>query len=408
AAIRLTNGTQSGTVSITDSFIRGGDGNTNAWAICFNDESLSLNEFSFIIERNDIAAGKGNTPNKENAGIEISSINSTLLNDITDTTIDISDNERICGPAQNTNSYDHGIYIKPLSNSTFSNFKVTIQNNGIISAGSVITTNAGYKYGIRFRSTNMPTNTLGSGIIIHNNEMIRSHNIDSTGQPLNITTVFTYSTDTDISVKIYNNHIIAETFHSDVSRATAISCDNFKNFECINNIITSELSSGNASRGLYIAGGNNSVANVYNNLIYVLGSNGGDAIFDYYQNPDSVNIKNNIIMLNNSLNYCIFSYSSNNRFIQNNYLCPYNNQFYQLDSGISYNNISSFETDIPSCVNNFTGSSPTFDSNWRLTSASENDPLKSDGIGISGVVSDIDGNPRPGSDGTFAVGPYEY
>ncbi|MBN2436642.1 MAG: hypothetical protein JXK07_15390 [Spirochaetes bacterium] len=408
AAIRLTNGTQSGTVSITDSFIQGGDGSTNAWGICFNDDSLSLNGFSFTIKRNDIAAGKGNTPNKENAGIEISSINSPSTNIITNTTIDISDNERICGPAQSTNSNDHGIYIKPLRNSTFSNSKLYIQNNGIISAGPVITTNAGYKYGIRFRSTNMPTNTSGSVIIIQNNEMIRSHNADSTGQPLNITTVFTYSTDTDISVKIYNNHIIAETFHSDVSRATAISCDNFKNFECINNIITSELSSGNASRGLYLAGGNNNVANVYNNLIYVLGVNGGDAIFDYYQSPDSVNIKNNIIMLNNHLNYCIFSYSSNNRFIQNNYLHPHNNYFYQLNSGTSYNNISSFETDFSNCVNNFTGSSPIFDSNWRLTSDPANSFLKTDGTSISGVASDIDGNPRPGSDGAYAVGPYEY
>ena len=111
-------------------------------------------------------------------------------------------------------------------------------------------------------------------------------------------------------------------------------------------------------------------------------------------------------MVDNSVYPCITSSNTTDRFIQYNYLWSGNNNFYEAN-GTPYTNI----TDLDFILNfndNFSGLKPVFDSNWRLTSASVNNSLKSGGIMIPGLVSDISGSPRPGSDGDYAVGPYEY
>ncbi|MDA3900728.1 MAG: hypothetical protein PF637_09455 [Spirochaetes bacterium] len=406
----LNNGTQKGTVSITYSFIKSGNSNNSVWGIRLHNDSLNLDGFNFIIRRNSIEAGNAGS-GSNNAGIEISSNNPNPpvipLNNITNTTIDISNNERICGPSQNNGSNDYGIFIYPNKNNIFTNFKLIIENNGLISGGANSPASNGNKYGINFTTFGMPASTTGSEIIIQNNEMITAHDPDSIGQPYKGRAIYlNYYLGTDMPVTVYGNRIAAEA----QTTATALESSSFNNFECINNIITSEAHLGSGtSMCLNILGEAGSEVDIYNNLVYKLGSNGSYAIQDNYSNPNSVNIFNNIIVTESSTYACIYSDSPDDRHIQNNYLYVSPGAFYQTGSptNVTLSNIADLNN-LSGCGDNFTGAAPDFDADWRLTSDSINDPLKSGGASISGVTTDIDGNPRPGSDGDYAVGPYEY
>ncbi|MBN2436641.1 MAG: hypothetical protein JXK07_15385 [Spirochaetes bacterium] len=410
AAILLTNGTQSGTVSITDSFIRGGDSNSSAWGIVLNDSNpLVMNGFSFIIRGNDIEAGTNGNSTVANAGIYIifENYTSSDMNQITNTTFDISNNSRICGTSHHNNSStSHGIYVAPEYNGSFNYFKLLIQNNGLISGGESQNINSGSKYGIRFDAYDIPSTTTGSEIIIKNNQLITAHGPTSAEQPYRSHSVNIYMSTTtgSIPVTIYGNHIKAESNNE----AKAVTINNSPKIICTNNIITSEsINYYFDSSALNITGSISSEITVLNNLIYVLSNFANPALNYPGTNSDNFTFINNTIINKSSSEYCIANSDFGSLEIKNNYFYPEDRAFRTY--GTSYN-ISSLESAYSTtCSDNFTTSDiPIFDSNWRLTSATVNNPLKSGGIMIPGLVSDISGDPRPGSDGAYAVGPYEY
>ncbi|MBN2436640.1 MAG: hypothetical protein JXK07_15380 [Spirochaetes bacterium] len=394
-AIRLTSGNQNGTVSITDSFITGGNSNGNSYGICFNPNSLSLSGFNLIVRRNSIEAGGGSTANANFYGIFI---NTNTSNNIADTTFNISDNTKIEGGTF-TGSTLHesmGLKIYLGSNNNLSDFFIRVNNNQSINGGFVSNNHTGITAGISITTNNITTIS-NSAIDILNNVNIRSQSESSGYYGQNGTAIYVNCDMTPLTIS--GNRIKSE---ANVS-SRGISLTGESQIICINNIVEAESNTGGANPLYFDWVGDISV---YNNYLSTSSTNtDSHAIWNESGTITKLDMVNNILIFSNTGFGMYSSDPITNIIIKNNYFFPESNALHE--DGTSYS-ITSLNL-VSGCVDNFTTAAfPSFDSNLRLTSSAQNNDLKIRGIEISTVPYDIMGDPRPGSDGYYAVGPYEF
>jgi len=394
-AIRLTNGYQYGTVTITDSFITAGNSNGNSYGICFNPNALSLSGFNLIIRRNSIEAGIGNIANANFYGIFI---NTDTSNNIADTTFNISDNVKIEGGTF-TGSPLHenmGLKISLNYNSNLSDFFIKVNNNQSINGGFVSNNHTGITAGISITTNNITTIS-NSAIDILNNSNIRNQNSSSDYYGQSGSGI--YSNCSSVTLTISGNRITSEAN----AASKGISLTGESQIICTNNIIEAESNTGGANPLYFDWVGDISV---YNNYLSTSSTNtDSHAIWNESGTITNLDMVNNILIFSNTGFGMYSSDPITNIIIKNNYFFPESNALHE--DGTSYSITSlNLESD---CSDNFTTAAfPSFDSNLRLTSSAQNNDLKTRGIEISIVPYDIMGDPRPGSDGDYAVGPYEY